>query len=300
MTVTQKDLLNVPKKALLKGHFACAGCGSALAFRHAISAIADKVILVVPASCASVYQGGGKGASFNVPTINTAFAASDAVASGVRRAMKMKGKDDLKVVVWGGDGSGADIGIATEIGACDRQEDILHIIYSNNVYGNTGGQRSGDTMIGAKTATTPKGNTTPRKMVPFIMIANNARYVATASSAFIEDLVEKVKKAISFEGFKLIQIDAPCPPNWRTDSADSVKVARLAVQTGIWPLFEWDRETNEVVLSRASKKYEDKSNRKQITEWTSLQGRLKTITEDQLIALEFDTERQWNFLRKFM
>ena len=263
--------MNIPKKSILKGHFACAGCGSALAMRHAIGAIADNVILVVPASCASVYQGGGSGAAFNVPTINTAFAASDAVASGVKRAMKMKGKDDLKIVVWGGDGSGCDIGIATEIGACDRQEDILHVIYSNNVYGNTGGQRSGDTMIGAKTATTPEGNTTPRKMVPFIMMANNARYVATASSAFIEDLVEKVKKAVSMKGFKLIQIDTPCPPNWRADSADAVKIARLAVQTGIWPLFEWDRETNQVVISRPSKKYIDKESREPITEWTKLQ-----------------------------
>ena len=300
MKVTQKDLMDVPKKAILKGHFACAGCGSALAFRHAIGSVADKIILVVPASCASVYQGGGKGASFNVPTINTAFAASDAVASGIQQALKMKGKDDVKVVIWGGDGSGADIGIATEIGACDRQENILHVMYSNNVYGNTGGQRSGDTMIGAKTATTPEGNTTPRKMVPFIMMANNARYVATSTVSYMEDLVSKFKKALSMDGFKFMQIDSPCPPNWRSDSADSIKIARLAVQTGIWPLFEWDRETNNVVISRPSKKYEVKENRDPITEWTSLQGRFRGITEEQLKNLEEDTERQWNFIRKFM
>jgi pyruvate ferredoxin oxidoreductase beta subunit len=299
MKVTQKDLLNFPKKSILKGHFACAGCGSALAFRHAIGSIADEVILVVPASCASVYQGGGDGAAFNVPTINTAFAASDAVASGVQRAMKMKGKD-TKVVVWGGDGSGADIGIATEIGACDRQENILHVIYSNNVYGNTGGQRSGDTMIGAKTTTTPQGNTTPRKMVPYIMMANNARYVATATVAYMEDLVTKFKKAVSLEGFKFMQIDSPCPPNWRTDTADSIKIARLAVQTGIWPLFEWDRITGKAVISRPSTKYLEKENRIAITEWTKLQGRLKSITTEQLKALESDTERQWDFLRKFL
>ncbi len=300
MPVTQKDLMKTPKKAILKGHFACAGCGSALAFRHAIGAIADEVVVVVPASCASVYQGSGEGVAFNVPTVNTAFAASDAVASGISRALKMKGKENLKVVVWGGDGSAADIGIATEIGACDRQENILHIMYSNNVYGNTGGQRSGDTMIGAKTSTTPTGNTTPRKMVPFILMANNARYVATASAAFLEDFVEKVKKAVSMKGFKFIQIDISCPPNWKADSADSIKISRFGVQTGIWPLFEWDRNTNNVVISRPSKKYVDKANRKPITDWTSLQGRLKTITKEQLKALDADTERQWNFIRKFM
>ena len=300
MPVTQKDLLKVSKPALLKGHFACAGCGSALAFRHAIGSISEEAIAVVPASCASVYQGSGKGVAFNVPTINTAFAASDAVASGISRAMKKKGKSDLKVVVWGGDGSAADIGIATEIGACDRQENILHVMYSNNVYGNTGGQRSGDTMIGARTRTTPKGNTTPRKMVPFIMMANNARYVATASAAYLEDFVEKFQKAISLEGFKFIQIDISCPPNWGADSAHSVKISRKAVQTGIWPLFEWDRETNTVVLSRPSKKYEDKENRDPITDWTSLQGRFRGITDDELKHLEADTERQWNFIRKFM
>jgi len=300
MTVTQKDLLSIPKKAILKGHFACAGCGSALAFRHAIGSIADKVILVVPASCASVYQGSGKGVAFNVPTINTAFAASDAVASGISRAMKKKGKEDLKVVVWGGDGSAADIGIATEIGACDRQENILHVMYSNNVYGNTGGQRSGDTMIGAKTATTPDGNTIPRKMVPFIMMANNARYVATATVAYLEDLVEKFQKAISLEGFKFMQIDSPCPPNWRSESSDSIKIARLAVQTGIWPLFEWNRDTGKAVISRPGKKYVETENRTPITEWTNLQGRLKSITAEQLKELKSDTERQWDFLRKFL
>ncbi len=300
MPVTQKDLMIKPKDALLKGHFACAGCGSALAFRHAIGSVADKAVLVVPASCASVYQGSGKGVAFNVPTINTAFAASDAVASGISRALKKKGKDDLKVIVWGGDGSAADIGIATEIGACDRQENILHVMYSNNVYGNTGGQRSGDTMIGARTATTPKGNKTPRKMVPFIMMANNARYVATASSAYLEDFVEKFQKALSFEGFKFIQIDISCPPNWRSDSALSIEISRLGVQTGIWPLFEWDRETNTAVLSRPGKKYGDKANRKPISDWTSLQGRFRGITDEELIALEKDTERQWNFIRKFM
>jgi pyruvate ferredoxin oxidoreductase beta subunit len=300
MPVTQKDLMKKPKKALLKGHFACAGCGSALAFRHAIGSIADEAVLVVPASCASVYQGSGKGIAFNVPTINTAFAASDAVASGVSRAMKKKGKDNLKVIVWGGDGSAADIGIATEIGACDRQENILHVMYSNNVYGNTGGQRSGDTMIGARTRTTQQGNTTPRKMVPFILMANNARYVATASGAYLEDFVEKFQKALTLDGFKFIQIDISCPFNWKSDAAHSVKISRLGVQTGIWPLFEWDRETNKVELSRPGKKYEDKANRLPITDWTSLQGRFRGITDSELKALEEDTERQWNFIRKFM
>jgi len=300
MPVTLKDLMNKPKDAILKGHFACAGCGSALSFRHAIGSVADDIILVVPASCASVYQGSGKGVAFNVPTINTAFAASDAVASGISRAMKRKGKADTNIVVWGGDGSAADIGIATEIGACDRQENILHVMYSNNVYGNTGGQRSGDTMIGARTSTTPKGNKTPRKMVPFIMMANNARYVATASPAFMEDLVEKFQKALSLDGFKFIQIDITCPPNWRADSAHSIKISRLGVQTGIWPLFEWDRETNKVELSRQGKKYEVKENRLPITEWTSLQGRFRGITEEELKHLEEDTERQWNFIRKFL
>ncbi|MHA1199896.1 MAG: thiamine pyrophosphate-dependent enzyme [Candidatus Heimdallarchaeaceae archaeon] len=300
MPVTQKDLLKTPKDALLKGHFACAGCGSALAFRHAIGSVADKAVLVVPASCASVYQGSGKGIAFNVPTINTAFAASDAVASGISRALKKKGKSDLKVIVWGGDGSAADIGIATEIGACDRQENILHVMYSNNVYGNTGGQRSGDTMIGARTKTTPDGNTTPRKMVPFIMMANNARYVATASAAYLEDFVTKFQRALSLEGFKFIQIDISCPPNWGADSAHSVKISRLGVQTGIWPLFEWDRETNNVVLSNPSKKFEVVENRTPIREWTSIQGRFRGITDEEIEALEADTERQWNFIRKFL
>lgn len=294
-----KDLMNNPKEAFYKGHFACAGCGSALALRHAIGAIADKVILVVPACCTSVYQGSGEGVSFNVPTINTAFASSDSVASGIKAAMEMKGKD-VHVVAWAGDGGTADIGIAALIGACDREEDILHIMYSNNVYSNTGGQRSGDTPVGARTSTTPDGSTTARKMVPFIMMADNAKYVATASVAHLTDLVDKVKKAVSLKGFKFIQIDATCPVAWKVDFSNSIEVARLAVQTGIWPLFEWDRDTGKAVISRPSQKYLEKENRKPIKEWTDIQGRFRGITEDQFKALDADTDRQWNFIKKFL
>ena len=299
MTIKMKDLMAYPKQALLKGHFACAGCGSALAFRHAMGAIADKAIVVIPACCTSVYQGFGKGVAFNIPTINTAFAASDAVASGISRAMKKKGKD-VHVVAWAGDGGTSDIGIATLIGACDRQENVLHICYSNNVYSNTGGQRSGDTPIAAKTQTTPYGNKLPRKMVPFIMMANHARYVATASVAYIEDLVEKVKKAVSLEGFKYIHIDATCPPAWRIDSSQTIEVAKKAVETGVWPLFEWDSETEKATLSRPSVKYRDKANRKPISEWTKMQGRFKGVSEELLKSLEADVDRIWNYLEKFL
>ncbi len=296
---TINDLMNIPKKAILKGHFACAGCGSALAFRHAIGAIADKAIVVIPACCTSVYQGFGKGVAFNVPTINVAFASADSVAAGIKHAMEKKGKD-VHVIAWAGDGGSADIGIASLLGACDRQDDILHIMYSNNVYSNTGGQRSGDTPIGARTATTPYGNTAQRKMVPYILMANNAKYVATASVAHITDLVDKVKKAVTYKGFKFIQIDASCPVAWKMDSADSIKVARLAVETGIWPLFEWDSETNKATLSRPGRKYRDPTARKPIREWTSLQGRFKGIHEDEIKLLYADTERQWTFLEKFL
>lgn len=296
---TINDLMKNPKEALLKGHFACAGCGSALAFRHAMGAIADKAVVVIPACCTSVYQGFGKGVAFDVPTINVAFASSDAVAAGIKNAMDMKGKES-HVVAWAGDGGTADIGIATLIGACDRQEDILHVMYSNNVYSNTGGQRSGDTPIGAKTTTTPFGNTTPRKMVPYIMMANNARYVATASSAYPTDLVDKIKKAVSLKGFKFIQIDAPCPPAWKIDSSKSITVSKLAVETGIWPMFEWENATGKAVLSSRGKKYSDKENRKPIEEWLNLQGRFKGIKEEELKALKADVDRQWDFLKKFL
>ncbi|MCE7742383.1 MAG: pyruvate synthase subunit beta, partial [Candidatus Heimdallarchaeota archaeon] len=100
--------------------------------------------------------------------------------------------------------------------------------------------------------------------------------------------------------FKFIQIDISCPPNWGADSAHSVKISRLGVQTGIWPLFEWDRETNNVVLSNPSKKFEVQENRKPIRDWTSLQGRFRGITDEEIKALQADTERQWNFIRKFL
>ena len=116
----------------------------------------------------------------------------------------------------------------------------------------------------------------------------------------IADLVTKFKKAAAMEGFKFMQIDAPCPTNWKSDTADSIKISRLAVQTGIWPLFEWDRDTGKAIISRPSQKYVDEENRLPLTDWTSLQGRTKSITKEQLKNLESDTERQWSFLKKFL
>lgn len=294
MSIKISQLLDRPD-VLLRGNFACAGCGLSIAYRTTISAL-ENPIVVIPACCASVIQSLHPNVAYNVPTLNIAFAAHASAASGISRGKKRRG-EKVTTVVWTGDGGTYDIGVSTWSGAAERNEDILHCCYDNGFYSNTGAQRSGATPRGAVTTTTPTGKTEKRKSIARIMMAHDIPYIATASVGYPRDLYTKVKKASQIEGYRFILIDAPCPTGWNSDPAITRELGRLAVQTGYFPLFEV--ENGKLTFSRRSERVRDPERRKPLEEYLSKQGRFKQMTSDDIEALSKDLQREWDLLARF-
>lgn len=281
---------------LLKGHIACAGCGPAIALRLLFKALGNKVILVVPACCSSVIPGPFPYTSFAVPVQNTIFEATGATASGVVAALRRRDVKDVTVVGWAGDGGTFDIGIQALSGAAERGTNFIYVCYDNEAYGNTGVQRSGATPYGAWTTTTPTGKKERKKDMPFIMAAHRIPYVATACPSYPLDFIKKLRKAKKMEGTKFIHILAPCPTGWRFDTAKTIELGRLAVQTGIWALFEI--EYGRFKLNSPSDRMVDRANRKSIKEYLGLQGRFRNLVVDDLGKIQKWIDEDWKQYRK--
>ncbi|MHA1166624.1 MAG: thiamine pyrophosphate-dependent enzyme [Candidatus Hodarchaeales archaeon] len=279
---------------LLTGNFACAGCGLSIAYRTAISAL-EKPVVVIPACCASVIQSLHPNVTYNVPTLNIAFASHAAAASGISRAKKALG-EKVTPVVWSGDGGTFDIGMATLSGAAERNEDILYFVYNNEFYGNTGSQRSGATPRGARTTTTPSGKPDRRKSIERILQAHNIGYIATTSVGYVRDIYDKAKKAGDKDGFRFIHVFASCPTGWDADPRYSIKLGKLAVETGYLPMFEI--EDGVLTFQKRFAKYAEKENRKPLEEFLKLQGRFKRATPEMVKLLEKDIDAEWEALKK--
>lgn len=228
------------------GHTACAGCGQATAAHLVIEAAGSNTIVVNNTGCLEVFSTKYPDTAWNVPWIHSLFENAAAVASGVEAALIHLGKKDkTNVIAQGGDGSTADIGLQSLSGMFERGHDILYVCYDNEAYMNTGVQRSGLTPFDANTTTSPAGgsscgNLRPKKPMPEIANAHGIPYVATSSSAFPQDIQRKVKKALSVKGPKYIQIHVPCPLGWRHATNLAVEVGKLAVETGLYPLIEYE------------------------------------------------------------
>ncbi|MHA2226037.1 MAG: thiamine pyrophosphate-dependent enzyme [Candidatus Hodarchaeales archaeon] len=294
MSIKIAEIMDRPE-VLLRGNFACAGCGLSIAYRMAISAL-ERPIVVIPACCASVIQSPHPKVTYNVPTLNIAFAAHASAASGIARAKKVRGEKST-TVVWSGDGGTYDIGVSTWSGAAERNENIIHFCYDNGFYSNTGAQRSGATPRGAVTTTTPFGKQEKRKSIARIVAAHDVPYVATASIGYPRDLHSKAKKAAQLEGYRFILIDAPCPTGWLSDPAITSELGRLAVKTGYFPLYEI--ENGKLTFSRRGKKYRDPANRLPIEEYLGKQGRFKAMTSTQIEDLTADLQFEWDILSKW-
>ncbi|MCD6084367.1 MAG: 3-methyl-2-oxobutanoate dehydrogenase subunit beta [Desulfurococcales archaeon] len=284
------------KKYLLPGNPSCPGCPEALGLRYLGMALGDRVILVVPAGCSTVIEGLAPNYSMRFPIVNVPFASADAVASGVAAAKEVLGEDAV-VVVWAGDGATADIGFATLSGAAERGDNIIHICVDNEAYMNTGIQRSSLTPYGAWTTTTWTGKKERKKDVPLIMLMHKVPYVATASVGYPMDFIEKLRRAVLIKGFKYIHLHAPCPTGWRFDPSLTVEVAKLAVETGMWILFE--AVNGKVKISPPSLPYRDRSRRKPIRDYIKIQGRFRTLTDEELKKLESMVDDVWDTLTKF-
>ncbi|HJV85357.1 MAG TPA: thiamine pyrophosphate-dependent enzyme [Noviherbaspirillum sp.] len=234
--------------SLNSGHRACQGCGEALGARYAIDAAMraanNQVIAVNATGCLEVFSTPYPETSWQIPWLHSLFGNAGAVATGVAAAMKVKGRREVRVIAQGGDGGTTDIGFGCLSGMFERNDDVLYICYDNQAYMNTGVQRSSATPPAARTATTMPLGEEPGapfgqgKNVPLIAMAHGIPYVATASVAYLRDLEAKVRKAMSVRGARYIHILVPCPLGWGAASQDTIRLARLAVETGIFPLFE--------------------------------------------------------------
>jgi pyruvate ferredoxin oxidoreductase beta subunit len=234
--------------SLNSGHRACQGCGEALGARYAIDAAmqatGNQLIAVNATGCLEVFSTPYPETSWQIPWIHSLFGNAAAVASGVAAALRVKGRREARVVAQGGDGGTTDIGFGCLSGMFERNDDVLYICYDNEAYMNTGVQRSSATPPAARTATTPAMGAHPGnefgtgKNVPLIAMAHRIPYVATASVANLRDLEQKVTTAMEIHGARYIHIHVPCPLGWGSAPADTIRLARLAVESGLFPLYE--------------------------------------------------------------
>ncbi|MHA1632496.1 MAG: thiamine pyrophosphate-dependent enzyme [Candidatus Freyarchaeota archaeon] len=269
------------------GTGACQGCGMTLVWRTVMEAAGRNTVYVSTSGCGG-WSGphtmslGTGGSAANLP-------AGAATATGIKRGLNILGKKSTNVILGSGDGSFGDMGFMAASGAAERNEDILMFVYDNQAYMNTGMQRSGATPYLAWTTTTPvgkevRGKQAGTKPLTEIMVAHGIPYVATASAAFIPDLKKKVRKALSIKGCKYIHVYSPCPTGHRYPPEKAIEVSRLAVDNGMWPLYEVENE-----VYRFTYKPRD---RKPVKEYLRAQGRFRHLTENEIEKLQKITDEK--------
>jgi pyruvate ferredoxin oxidoreductase beta subunit len=271
------------------GHRACSGCAEALAVRLAAKAIGNNAIIVNATGCMEVVASPFPHTSWRTPWIHTLFENTAAVASGAEaglKALEKKGRRperNIKVVALAGDGGTSDIGLQALSGALERGHDFLYICLDNEAYMNTGIQRSSATPLGASTTTSPAGKEsigqlTWKKNLPAIAVAHGIPYIATACPSYHRDLMKKVTKALAVEGPAYLHILSVCPTGWRCATDDAIKVGRLAVRTGVFPLYEVENGRYKLNLSLT--KLEP------VESYLKLQGRFRHLTEGTIKTIQ--------------
>jgi pyruvate ferredoxin oxidoreductase beta subunit/2-oxoisovalerate ferredoxin oxidoreductase beta subunit len=299
----------IPRKELLEnvlikpGMSSCQGCGATLSMKIALSALGKRTVVVFPACCFTVFVGSYPNYSLGVPIIHCPFAAAAITATGVAAAMKRRKEKETSVVVWAGDGGTFDIGLQSLSGAAERNENILYVCYDNEAYMNTGIQRSSATPVGAWTTTTPAGKIKgePKKDIEQIMMAHHIPYLATASAAYPDDMYAKFKKARQIKGTRFIHLLSSCPPGWRIDASQSVRVMRMATQANVFPIYEACRREDGKWSGRKQGGYEYTINvysetKVSITRYLKQQGRFKHITPEMIENVQKLVERKWDDL----
>lgn len=245
------------KHLLACGHTACAGCGEAIAMKLIIDAIGPNTIVSNATGCSEIFTSKYPQSAWEVPWIHSLFENNAGVASGIEAALRFRGRTGVKVVCMGGDGATADIGMGVISGMWERGHNILYCCLDNEAYMNTGIQRSSLTPFGGSTTTSPSGdvswgNPTDKKDMIAIANAHKVKYVASVSIAFPKDLERKVKKAVETVGTSYIHAQAVCPLGWGIDSAKTVEIAKLGINTGLFPIVEY--ENGELVKVQKIKK----------------------------------------------
>ncbi len=233
---------------LTSGHRACQGCGEALGARYvldaAMRATEGRLIAANATGCLEVFSTPYPESSWQLPWVHSLFANAPAVASGIAAALKVKGRTDIRVIGQGGDGGTMDIGFASLSGMFERGDDVLYVCYDNEAYMNTGVQRSSATPPAARTATTKPVGEEPGnvfgqgKNAALIAMAHEIPYVATATVAELHDLEAKVERAMEIHGPRYLHVFVPCPLGWGSAAGDTIRIARLAKETGLFPVIE--------------------------------------------------------------
>jgi pyruvate ferredoxin oxidoreductase beta subunit len=246
----QRSVQSSPLRSnsLNSGHRACQGCGEALGARYAVDAAmratGGRLIAANATGCLEVFSTPYPETSWQLPWIHSLFGNAAAVGTGIAAALKVKGKTGTRVIAQGGDGGTTDIGFGCLSGMFERNDDVLYICYDNEAYMNTGVQRSSATPPAARTNTTLAVGAEPGaafgqgKKLPLIAMAHEIPYVATATVADLRDLEAKVERAMALHGARYLHILVPCPLGWGAASADTIRLARLARETGLFPVFE--------------------------------------------------------------
>jgi len=274
------------------GNLACPGCGAALAMRYALEALGSRTMVVMPAGCWSTFVGIYPYTCLAVPTMSVAFETAAATASGIKAGLEALGKDDVTVMAWAGDGGTFDIGFQALSGAAERNDDILYVCYDNEAYMNTGIQRSSATPAGTWTTTTPASavKPQPKKDMVAIMAAHGVPYTATASIAFPQDFMAKLKRAAGIRGTKFIHLFASCPTGWRHESHLAVELARLAVAARVFPLYE--------VTEGRRWRLSDMPAKEPVDAYVAPQGRFKAgLQKGGLARIQKEVDRRWSALK---
>lgn len=272
------------------GHVACPGCGAAIAMKLALNALGPETMVVIPACCWGIIAGAYPQSSLGVPLLQTAFATAGAAASGLRAALDANNDSQTTVMAWAGDGGTFDIGLQSLSGAVERNEDFIYVCYDNEAYMNTGVQRSSATPYGTRTTTTPGQGwkRSGKKNIMDIMAAHRIPYAATASIAFPHDLIRKFKKAAEMRGgTRFIHLFASCPTGWGIPSEASVNIARLAVQTNSFPLYEIEGGLQTILNFKGDQPVE---------RYLQVQGRFKHLSKQDTDSIQKQVDVDWERL----
>jgi len=295
------DKVIAEPERLAPGHRACIGCGEALAVRLACKALGDNIIIANATGCIEIISSQLPYTSWTVPWIHTLFENTAAVASGIEAGIKIltkKGKwllPDTKVVAMAGDGATSDIGLQALSGALERGHNFIYMCFDNEAYMNTGIQRSSATPYGASTTTSPAGKVSIgqiswKKDMPAIATAHNIPYVATACPSYPFDLMTKVSKAVATNGPSYLHILSVCPTGWRCPAEKTIRIGRLAVQTGIFPLYEV--ENGKYKLNVTPPKL------KPVSEYLKLQGRFRHLSDNVIDEIQQRVSKEYSNLKE--
>ena len=270
------------------GHVACPGCVEGLTLKYILNTIGPNAVAVVPPGCVSVICGMHPTSSFKIPIYQPTLEASAASATGIRRALNARGKTDTTVIVLAGDGGTLDIGFQALSSAAERNEDIIYFCFDNEGYMNTGAQKSSSTPLYASTGSTPAGKLTKKKNLIELMATHEVPYTASASPGHLEDMVRKIEKAMKIRGTRVISINIPCLPGWGIGDDMAVTITRLAVETGMFPLYEVENGF-KYTLNVDSKD-------KPVTDYLSKQKRYNHLTQEETDEIQASVDADWKRL----